>query len=442
MKQNADIIIKGGTILSVNSEDEILNNHAIAIHNGIITAIAPTAEIEKNYEVEETLNADKKIVMPGLINTHTHSAMTVFRGFADDMPLQKWLMEYIFPVEARFTTEDMVYKGMRLALAEMLLSGTTTFNDMYYFQDAAAQAVKAFGMRAVLSESIADFPVPGSPTYRQSLDYTKALITKYKNDPLITIAAAVHAPYTSTPEILYAAKDLSDRHNLLMNIHIGETQWEVETIKKRHGKSSVKFLDDLNFLNQRTIAAHSVHLSEEDMAVYQKRGTGVAHNPECNMKIGSGAAPVPQYLKAGIKVGLGTDGVASNNNLDLFEEMHSMALLHKLTSQDPTVLSAREAVRIATAGGARVLGMEDKIGSLEIGKKADIITVDIDNPRAVPMYDPYSVLVYSLNGSDVTDSIVNGCLLVKNKQLIDIDLQEIMQEASDCAEKIKSELFR
>jgi 5-methylthioadenosine/S-adenosylhomocysteine deaminase len=440
MKQKADIIIKGGIIITVNPENKILENHAIAVHNGNISDIGPRSEIVNKYEATETLYADKKIVMPGLINTHTHSAMTVFRGFADDMPLKKWLMEYIFPVEARFTTEDMVSKGMRLALAEMLLSGTTTFNDMYFFQDAAAQAVKAFGMRAVLSESVADFPVPGSPTYKDSLEYTKTLISKYKNDPLITVAAAVHAPYTSNPEILNAAKSLAEEHNLLMNIHISETQWEVQTIKERHGKSSVKFLDDLNFLNSRTIGAHSVHLSEEDMAVYKKRGTGVAHNPECNMKIASGAAPIPQYLKEGIKVGLGTDGVASNNNLDLFEEMHSMALLHKLNTQDPTVLSAREAVRIATMGGARVLGMEDKIGSLEVGKKADIITLDIDNPGAVPMYDPYSVLVYSLNGSDVRDSIINGRLLMKDRQILHCDVQKIMANAIACAETIQKEL--
>lgn len=440
MKKKADIIIDNGLILTVDSQDSILENHALIVSDDRIEAIIPSREAHKKYDAAQLLNAENKIVMPGLINTHTHSAMTVFRGFADDLPLYEWLNEYVFPAEGKFTSPEMVYKGTRLALAEMLLSGTTCFNDMYYHQDTAAQAAEEFGMRAVLTESMADFAVPGSKNFRQALDFTEKMYKKFRDNPLISIGAAVHAPYTANPDLLVAAKELSDKYRLLMNIHVSETARESKTIKERYGETSVHLLDDLGFLNGRTVAAHSVHVSEEEIQIYKNRGVGVAHNPECNMKIASGAAPVPRFLQEGIKVGLGTDGTASNNNLDLFEEMRSMAFLHKLTTGDPTVLSARTCVRIATMGGAKVIGKADKTGSLEIGKKADIITLDINSPHAVPLYDPYSTVVYSLNGSSVCDTLINGRILMQDRKIPGIDLNKIMHEAKNCAAYIKKNL--
>ncbi|MEA2041438.1 MAG: amidohydrolase [Bacteroidota bacterium] len=436
-KKSTDLIIKDGLTVTVNPKEDVLQNASIVIKHGLILDIDTPETIDGKYTAPQTIDASKKIVMPGLVNTHTHSAMTVFRGFADDIPLRAWLMDNIFPLEERFVSPKMVKTGMSLAIAEMIMSGTTTFNDMYYYQGDAADIVKKMGMRALLTESIADFKVPNSKDYLESIKYSKALAENYKNDSLITIGASVHAPYTSNPEILLAVKEFTDSNNLIFDIHVAETQWEIETIQKKYGKSPVKFLDDLRILNQRTVAAHSIHLNSEDIEIYKNRQVGVAHNPECNMKISSGISPVPQFLANGIKVGLGTDGAASNNNLDMFEEMHTMALLHKLSSGNPTTLTARQAVRIATMGGAEVLGMENEIGSIEKGKKADIITLDIDNVRATPMYDPYSALVYSLNGSDVCDSVIDGKLVMQGGSLVHNSLEEVIREANICAEDVR-----
>ncbi len=442
MKIKADTIIENGLLLTINNENEILPDSSIVISEDRIIDIDNAKKISSLYEAKNYINAEQKIVMPGFINTHTHSGMTLLRGFADDLPLQIWLERYIFPAEARFINKNFVETSLKLAMIEMILSGTTTFNDMYFFQKNAAETVIEVGMRALLSESIANFPVPGNPSFKDALKYSEEFIEQYQNNKLITPCVGVHTPFTSNKEILQKAKELAKNKNTLFNIHLAETQWETDTINKQYGKSPTQWLHDLGILDAQTIAVHSVHLSPKDIEIFKNQNVKVAHNPECNMKISSGAAPISTYLEKGIKVGLGTDGAASNNNLDLFEEMHTMALLHKLITGNPTTLPASECVRIATMGGAEVIGMEKEIGSLEKGKKADIITLKLDSPHAVPMYNPYSTIVYSLNSNDVNDSIINGRIIMKDRKILSTDTQKIMHDAKIIADEIKNTMSK
>lgn len=435
-RQVADFLIINGLVLTMDAEYRILEGGALAVRQGEIVEIGTTAELKDKYEATQVIDATGKLVMPGLINTHTHSPMTIFRGYADDLHLKEWLYDHIFPIEAEFVNPENVRTGTRLAIAEMLLSGTTTFNDMYYYVDEMAKVVDQVGVRAVLTESLIDFSVPNSPSPEHALAISEQMISKWNAHPLITIGISAHAPYTTSPEVIRKGKELADKYQLPFNIHIAETRGEFDLIQKEYGMTPVRFLDEAGVLGSNVIAAHSVHLTPEDIEIYAQRGVGVAHNPQCNMKLASGVAPVPEFLKAGVKVGIGTDGVASNNDLDLFDEVRSAAFIHKLNSNNPTVLDAQTALELATIGGARVLGMEHLIGSLETGKRADIIILDLDQPHAHPFYNIYSMIVYSIRGSDVETVLVDGKLMVHNRKLVTLDLDRLYDKVDQLAKRI------
>ncbi len=365
--------------------------------------------------------------MPGLVNTHTHASMSCFRGLADDLELAAWLNDHIFPAEARLTHE-MVYAGAMLACAEMILSGTTCFKDMYLFEDAVAQAVHDAGMRAVVGEVLYDFPSPNYGSIDQGFAYTENLIDKWEHHPRITIAVEPHSPYLCAPDLLVRAARLSERRNIPLAIHVSETADEVARITEKYGKSPVAHLADLGVLSPRLVACHCVVLSDHDIRLLKNADVKVSHNPESNMKLASGIAPAPDLIHAGICVGLGTDGCTSNNNLDMFTEMDMAAKIHKVNRLDPTVMDARTVVRMATIEGAKVLGLGNITGSLEKGKKADLIVIDTRKPHLTPMYNVYSHLVYAVGGSDVTASVINGRVVMEERKPMQLDPEKIMSE--------------
>jgi len=431
-----DFLIVNGLVVTMDPEYRIFENGAIAVKDGEIIGIGKTAEFQDIYTATQVIDATGKLVLPGLINTHTHSPMTIFRGYADDLHLKEWLYDHIFPIESEFVNPENVRTGTRLAIAEMLLSGTTTFNDMYYYVDEMARVVDQVGVRAVLTESLIDFSAPNNPSPEHCIKMSEELIKKWEHHPLITIGVSVHALYTTSPEVIKKGKELADKYNLPFNIHVAETRGEYDLTQKEYGMTPVEFLDSIGVLGPNVIAAHSVHLTAGDIDIYARHGVGVAHNPQCNMKLASGVAPVPAFLNAGVKVGIGTDGVASNNDLDLFDEVRSAAFIHKLNSNDPTVLDAQTALEMITIGGARVLGLDDKIGSLEVGKRADIIILDMDQPHAHPVYNIYSLIIYSLRGSDVETVMVDGRLMVQNRKLVTLDLDRLYDKVEQLALQI------
>lgn len=435
---NADILITNTTILTMDEDFTIIENGALVIKDDCILAIGKTEEILPEYKAAKLIDGSNQLLMPGLINTHTHVPMTLFRGYADDLPLHEWLYNNIFPLEAEFVTAENVRIGTELAVAEMLRGGTTTFNDMYYFVDDIAYIVDKTGIRAVLSESVIDFPVPNSPTPEDGLRISEELWNNWNAHPRITIAFSVHAPYTCSPELIQNAKALADKYQVPFNIHLAETATEVEQIIEQYGYTPVGYLESLGVLSSNVIAAHGVHLTSDDIDMLARHNVSVAHNPVSNMKLISGVAPVPQLLEAGIKVGLGTDGAASNNSLDLFADMKTAALLHKLNQNDPTVMNARTVVEMATMGGAKVLGMEKEIGSLAVGKKADMILLDLTKPHAQPLYDIYSQLVYSMNSADVQTVIIDGKLVMEKKKLLLLDEALLNQKVEQTARQIWS----
>ena len=423
--ESVDILIKNGSVLTMDQQDTLIKNGAVAVSADRIVEVGAGDALSASYQAAKTIDARGGIVMPGLVNTHTHAAMACFRGLADDLPLMTWLNDYIFPAEAKLTF-DIVYQGTRLACSEMILSGTTTFCDMYLFEEAVAQAAREAGMRALVGEVIYDFPSPNYGPVEEGLKYTEALIEKWRDDPLITIAVEPHSPYTCSPVLLQKARAIADRNGVSMVIHLAETEREVAQIREKYGRTPVAHLADIRFLGPDLIADHCVVLTTEDMMLLKEFDVKVAHNPESNMKLASGIAPIPELLEYGITVGIGTDGCASNNNLDLLQEMDTAAKLHKVHTLDPRVMDARTVVRMATIDGARVLGMDDITGSLEAGKKADIIIIDTRRPHLIPLYSIYSHLVYAVTGSDVVTALVNGRVLMEERILTTLDVDEAM----------------
>jgi 5-methylthioadenosine/S-adenosylhomocysteine deaminase len=423
--ESIDILIKNGSVLTMDHQDTLIKNGAVAVSADRIVEVGAGDALTASYQAAKTIDARGGIIMPGLVNTHTHAAMACFRGLADDLPLMTWLNDYIFPAEAKLTF-DIVYQGTRLACSEMILSGTTTFCDMYLFEEAVAQAAREAGMRAVVGEVIYDFPSPNYGPVEEGLKYTEALIEKWRDDPLITIAVEPHSPYACSPVLLQKARAIADRNGVPMVIHLAETEREVAQIKEKYGRTPVVHLADIRFLSPNLIADHFVVLTTEDMMLLKEFDVKVAHNPESNMKLASGIAPIPELLKYGITVGIGTDGCASNNNLDLLQEMDTAAKLHKVHTLDPRVMDARTVVRMATIDGARVLGMDDITGSLEAGKKADIIIIDTRRPHLIPLYNIYSHLVYAVTGNDVVTALVNGRVLMDERILTTLDVDEVM----------------
>jgi len=436
-----DAIWSARYVITEDPRHRVIENGAVAIRADRILAVGARAEIDSRYTPKQRLDRPDAILAPGLINTHTHAAMSLLRGIADDLRLQDWLEHYIFPAEAKNVSPDFVRWGTRLGCLEMLLGGTTTFTDMYYFEDVAAEAAKEAGMRGVLGETIIGFPVADAKTPADSLVFTEKFINRFRNDPLIVPAVAPHAIYTNSDETLKASRALANKYNVPLVIHVAETKKEVDdTLAQRH-MTPVKALDTLGVLTGRTVAAHCVWVNDADIAVLKQRGTGVAHCPSSNMKLASGVAPVVRMLELDMPVGLGPDGPAgSNNDFNLFEEMDLAAKLQKVTTLNPQALPASAALEMATIRGARALGMEKEIGSLEPGKRADLIMVRIDRPNAVPIYDPVSQMVYALKGDDVRDVMVNGKLVVRDAKILTLNEPLILQKAAEYRDKVKASL--
>ena len=441
-KEKVDLLIVGGKIVTMNAERQVIDDGAIAVSGNVIKATGERGEIIGKFSSKQTIEANGKIIVPGLINTHTHIPMTLFRGIADDLDLQEWLTNYIFPAEAQNVDENFVRVGTRLGLAEMIRGGTTTFCDMYYFEDAVADETFKAGVRGVLGETVIDFPVADNKTNAEAMRYTENFLNKWKNNSLITPAIAPHAPYTVSEEHLKAIKNLSDKFSAPTIIHVAETQKEVNDMKAKNGMRVVEYLDSIGFLNDKTIAAHVVFPDKNELEILQKRNVGIAHNPQSNMKLASGVAPVPEMLKMNLPVGLGTDGAASNNDLDLWEEMDTAAKLHKVFTGDPKVLTAQEAFTMATVGGARALHLEDEIGSLETGKRADVLIVDFDTLHQTPVYNVYSHLVYATKSSNVRTVIVDGKVLMRDYRLLTLDETNIKKDATAYHRQIINNLLK
>jgi 5-methylthioadenosine/S-adenosylhomocysteine deaminase len=438
--ERVDLLVRGGTIVTMDGTRRVIEDGAIAVRGGRIVAVGTRADVQSKYTAQETIDAAGKVVIPGLINGHTHVPMTLFRGLADDLDLNEWLTKYIFPAEAKNVTEDFVRAGTQLGLAEMIRGGTTTYCDMYYFEDAIAEETKRAGVRGLLGETVIDFPVADNKTFEEALAYTEKFVNRWKGDALITAAVAPHAPYTVSEEHLKAWRALSDKTGAPLVIHISETRKEVDDLTKSKGARPVDYLARIGFLNNRVVAAHMVFPSPEEIEVLKRLGVGVVHNPQSNMKLASGVAPVPQMLKADIRLGLGTDGAASNNDLNMWEEMDTAAKLHKVFSGDPKVVSAEEAFELATVRGARALHMERDIGSLEVGKRADFCIVDLDDLNQTPFYNIYSQLVYATKADDVRTVVVEGRVLMRDRKLLTLNEEEIKGRARVFRERIRKSL--
>ena len=437
-ENNWDIAIIGGTLITMSAEMEIIDDSIVGIKNGLIVAVGQNKDRGRAaFQTKETIDACGCIVMPGLVNTHTHLPMVCFRGMADDLPLMEWLNCHIFPAEARFVNKKMVYDGAMLAMAEMILSGTTTFCDGYFFEDTITEAVSATGMRAVVSQGFADFIMPDKSSFEKMMAAAKRFVTRWQPyEPMITPAYFCHSPYTCSPATLVNVKEAAREAGILYLMHLLENKDEIDTILNRYGKKPVQHLLDLGVLDDQTVAVHCNWLTKEDMAVFADLGVKVSHNPESSMKLAAGVAPVPEMLQYGITVGIGTDGCASNNDMDMFREMDTAAKIHKVTLLDPTVMSAETVLKMATIGGAKVLGLDRLIGSIESGKQADIILVDMNQPHLTPLYNCYSQLVYAARGADVKTSIINGKIVMKDRQLHTIDLNTAMKNVRNIAADI------
>jgi 5-methylthioadenosine/S-adenosylhomocysteine deaminase len=429
-----DTLIQNGTLVCCNPAFEIIDRGWVGISGGRIEALGRGAEDGVLAEAGEVVDAAGGIVMPGLVNTHTHLPMTLFRGMADDLPLAVWLNEHIFPAERRLVSRESVRWGALLACAEMALSGTTALADGYFHEDAVAEAVEAVGLRGVLGQGVIDFPAPGVPDPSKNIEAAREFCRRWENrSTTVRPAVFCHSPYTCSAETLTRAKALCEELGLVFMIHAAETGEELKTIRSSHGLSVIGYLDRLGLLDARTLLVHAVWVDEADIEIVAERGASVSHNPESNMKLASGIAPVARMLAAGIRVGLGTDGCASNNDLDLFGAMDTAAKLHKVKAMDPTVLPAEAVIRMATIEGARALGLPEDIGSIAPGKQADLILIDTHAPHLTPMHNPASAIVYAARGSDVSDAMVAGRWVVRNRRLVGVDLEEVMENTRKAA---------
>lgn len=436
-RRSVSLVVIGGTVLTENDTRQIISPGAVAISGSDIIDVGTPAEIAAKYSATQTIDARDQVVMPGLINTHTHAPMVMFRGLADDLALMDWLQKYIFPAEAKTVSPEFVRTGTRLAALEMIQSGTTTYTDMYYFEEEIAKATKEAGLRGVLGQTIIQFPVADAKTPAEGLARAEAYIKAFKDDPLIVPAVAPHAMYTLDQATLVATAELGRKYNVPVLIHLAETQDEVKTARTDHQNSPAGYLESIGFWGPRTVAAHGVWVSDEDIAILKRHNVGVSHNPESNMKLASGAAPVLKYIAAGVNLSLGTDGAASNNDLDMFEAMRQASFLAKLSSGDPTAVPAQVALDLATIGGAKALGMEKMIGSIEPGKRADLITVSMSAARQTPMYDAVSHLVYVTRGDDVRNTIVNGRVLMRDRRVSTLNEVDVLSQARALAQKVR-----
>ena len=440
--RQVSLILTNAVVVTMDRDGRLVAPGAVAIDGRDIVAVGTPQAIAAAYSSPDTIDAAGGVVMPGLINTHTHAPMVMYRGLADDLALMEWLQKYIFPAEARTVSPAFVRAGTRLAVLEMIRSGTTTYADMYYYEEEIARVTKAAGLRGILGQTIIQFPVPDAKTPAEGLARTERFIREFKQDDLIVPAVAPHSMYTLDPATLKASRALADRENVPVIIHLAETSDEVKIALEKYQATPVAYLESLGVLGPRTLAAHGVHLTPADIGILRRRGVGVSHNPESNMKLASGTAPVILLRSAAVPVGLGTDGAASNNDLDMFEAMRQAALLHKLQSNDPRALPAADVLAMATREGARALGMEQLTGSLEPGKRADVIVVSMESPRQTPMYDPLSHLVYATHGDDVQTVVVNGRVLMRNRKVMTLDEAAVLSEARGLAAQVRGAVGR
>ncbi len=435
MSQQTDLIISGSYLLPGSNRKDLITDAALAITGDTITAIGTSSQIKSDFSAARTLHTEHGLIMPGLINTHTHAPMALFRGLADDLPLMTWLEKHIFPVESRWTP-DMIFQATQLSLAEMIKSGTTSFCDMYLFSKEVARATEESGMRAWIGEVLYDFPSPCYGELENGFAYVSDLFAHYREHPLISITADPHSVYTCSKELLSRLGTVAHDNNSLYVIHLSENQAELDTCKERYGCTPVQHLDQLELLGANTLAAHCVMLNEEEIALMAKRAASVSHCMESNMKLASGTAPIVQMLAAGVKVGIGTDGAASNNDVDMFAEMDSVAKIHKVANMNPTAMGAEQTLHAATLGGATTLQANKQIGSLEVGKKADLIVLDMNQPHLTPLYNIPSHLVYAARGADVVHSIINGKSVMENRELLTLDEDHLLASMRKMGEKI------
>ena len=436
-EEGADIIIQGGMLLSMVDGEAPLPHATVLIKGDRIAGIHDTEKRDPILQEVPVIDARDGLIMPGLINAHGHTAMTLFRGLADDLPLKQWLFEKIFPAEANHLTAETVYWGALLGCVEMIASGTTTISDGYFLQDATVKAFHEAGLRTLVAQGVIDFPAPGVPDPKDNLKVGRDFIEQWLHfSDLITPGLFCHSPSTCSEATLREAMQISQHFSLPLQIHLSETKEEVQEVTRSAGQKPVLYLDRLGLLTERLIAVHAVHLDDEEIALLARRNVKIVHAPESNMKLSSGAARVSDMLKAGLTVGIGTDGCASNNDLDLFLEMDAAAKLDKVFTLNPVNMDAETVLRMATSWGARILGLEKDIGTIEVGKKADIIVLDLNRPHLTPFYNPYSVLVYSAGGSDVKDVIVNGKILMKDRKLCTLDPDLIMDRVNHISRKI------
>ena len=436
-----DLLITNATIVTMDGERRIIEHGQIAVRGDSIYAIGDNSLFPKGVQAKQIIDAKGALVLPGFINGHTHVPMTLLRGLHDDVTLDDWLRKYIFPAEAKNVTEDFVRWGTRLAAAEQIRSGITTFADMYYFEDAVAEETKAAGMRGVVGETFIDFPAPDNKTNAAMLEYTEKFLKRWLGDPLIHAAVAPHSIYTCSQKTLQDSAALARKYHAPILIHVAEMKKELDDSMKQNGLTPVQYLDKLGVLGPDVLAAHCIFVNERDSKILADRQVGCVHNPSSNMMLASGVAPVVEERAAGVAVGLGTDGPAgSNNDLDLMEEMDLAAKLQKITKMDPRALGAKSVVEMATIEGAKALHMEKEIGSLETGKKADIILISLDEPNAVPVYDIYAQLAYALKGSDVKTVVIGGRVVMRDRKLLTLNEPEILAKAREYGKKVEASL--
>lgn len=438
--ERIDLLITGGTVLTMAGPN--IERGSVAVRDGAIVDVGPSSEIDAKYTAKTTIRAGGHAVMPGFVNAHTHAPMVLFRGIADDRDLMDWLTNFIFPAEAKNVDREFVKWGTRLAAAEMIRSGTTTFTDMYYFEADIAREAKAAGLRGVLGNTFIDFPAPDNKTWDAAVQYMRDFARQWKGDPLITPALAPHAPYTVSTDHLKQVRALATELGLPILIHVSETKDELRQVaEKYNGMTPGAYLDSIGFLGDDVVAAHGVHLTPSELQTFAARKTGVSHCPESNQLLASGVAPVVEMLKAGVETGLGTDGPAgSNNNLDMVEEMASAARLQKVMRNDPKAITARDVLRMATIGGAQVIGLAEKIGTLERGKRADVVIIDLQTARSQPVYSVESAIVYAASGSAVVTTIVDGRILMRRGELLTVNEKETLRKAKEYRERILASL--
>jgi 5-methylthioadenosine/S-adenosylhomocysteine deaminase len=436
--QTASLVITGGTVLTMDDQRRVLSPGAVAIAGTDIVAVGTPAEIAARYTATQTIDATGQVVLPGLINTHTHAAMVLYRGLGNDLNLQDWLTRYIFPAEGKTVSPEFVGAGTRLAALEMLLGGTTTFVDMYYFEEEVAEAAKQAGIRGVLGQTVIQFPVADAKTPDDALARARTFIAKYKGDALVTPAVAPHSMYTLSAATLQAADRLARDQRVPLLIHLEETKKERDDAMAAHKMSPTAYLAKLGLLGPHLLGAHGVWLAREDIALVAKANAAISHNPESNMKLASGTAPVAEYLTAGVALGLGTDGAASNNDLDMFEAMRQAAFLQKVVRNDPTAVPATQVLDMATRLGARAIGMGDTLGQVTAGRRADVIVVDTTRPHLQPMFDPVAQIVYAAKASDVRTTVVNGRIVMHDRVVRTLDQRAVLAEAATMADRVRA----